>query len=72
VLASYFGFNALSLAIGGAVGQLLGGWLYDIGQRHDATYLPWLTMSAVGVVVVASLAAFARTRGAGRLNLQPA
>lgn len=49
-LGSYLGVNALSLAIGGGIGNLGGGVLYDFGQRHDLPGLPWLIIGAIGLL----------------------
>ncbi|MCT8139262.1 MFS transporter [Anaerobacillus sp. CMMVII] len=50
LIASYFGFNGLALAIGGMVGNLLGGMLYDLG-RDIHINIPWVIFSIVGVTV---------------------
>jgi len=71
LLASYFGFSALSIAIGGSAGQLLGGWLYDLAGEMGRPSLPWLAFGAIGAVVTASLAIYARTAGAQRLEPEP-
>lgn len=52
---SYFGFSALSLGIGGAVGSFLGGALVDTGQRIDFEFLPWLTFAGVSVLTALGL-----------------
>lgn len=69
MLASYFGFAALSIAIGGSAGQLLGGWLYDLAGELSRPSLPWLVFGAIGVVVTLSLAIYARSAGAARLEI---
>lgn len=46
---SYFGFSAISLGLGGAAGNLLGGLLMDAGTRLGLPLLPWLTLMGVGV-----------------------
>ena len=53
---SYLGVNGLSLAVGGSLGNVLGGVLYDFGQTHDAPALPWLTFGAIGLVTAIALA----------------
>lgn len=52
---SYLGVNGLSLAIGGSLGNVLGGVLYDYGQRHDMPALPWLTFAAIGLTTAIAL-----------------
>ncbi|HKD74854.1 MAG TPA: MFS transporter [Ktedonobacterales bacterium] len=54
-LAAFFGFSALSIGLGGALGQLLGGRIYDI-QR--AMHLPWLMalfMASIGIAITVVL-----------------
>ncbi|MFC4426560.1 MFS transporter [Deinococcus navajonensis] len=50
LLGSYFGFSAISLGVGGAVGSVLGGALVDAGARLQFTALPWLTLFVVGLL----------------------
>jgi len=54
-LGSYFGVAALSIAIGGGLGNVAGGYLYDIGQRLDQPALPWLVCALVGFASAAGL-----------------
>ncbi|MFC4638671.1 MFS transporter [Deinococcus hohokamensis] len=55
LLGSYFGFSAISLGVGGAVGSVLGGALVDVGARLHFTALPWLTLFVVGLVTALGL-----------------
>jgi DHA1 family multidrug resistance protein-like MFS transporter len=52
---SYFGFAALSLAIGGGLGNYTGGLIYDYGERAGLPALPWLIYCVVGLVSAAGL-----------------
>ncbi|WP_040383250.1 MFS transporter [Deinococcus apachensis] len=52
---SYFGFSAISLGLGGAVGNLVGGVLIDLGARLGVPLLPWLTLMGVGVLTALGL-----------------
>jgi DHA1 family multidrug resistance protein-like MFS transporter len=52
---SYFGIAALSLAIGGGLGNYAGGIIYDLGEHHDLPALPWLIYGIVGTVTAAGL-----------------
>jgi DHA1 family multidrug resistance protein-like MFS transporter len=58
-LGSYFGVSGLALAVGGGLGNLSGGLLYDVGKSLSFPALPWLVFlvvglaSAVGLTVVA-------------------
>ena len=49
-LGSYFGVNALALAIGGGLGNYTGGLLYGLGRENDTPALPWVVFCAVGTV----------------------
>lgn len=55
-LGSYFGASSLALAFGGGFGNLVGGWLYGVGQQFNMPELPWLIFGAVGLVAAAGLA----------------
>jgi MFS family permease len=68
MLASYFGFGALSVAIGASSGQLLGGWLFDLALAHDLPALPWITLGVIGAGVSLALLLFSRAAGARRLD----
>jgi len=50
---SYFGVAALSLAVGGGLGNVLGGVIYDAGQRSRMPALPWLVFCLVGLAAAA-------------------
>ncbi|WP_134698523.1 MFS transporter [Ammoniphilus sp. YIM 78166] len=54
-LASYYGFNGYSLAIGGALSTSLGGWIYDLGAQINWSALPWFCCLFVSLVVTWSL-----------------
>lgn len=49
-LGSYFGVGALSVAVGGGIGNLAGGYLYDVGKALAWPSLPWIVFWAVGLV----------------------
>ncbi|WP_051363407.1 MFS transporter [Deinococcus murrayi] len=52
---SYFGFSAISLGLGGAVGNVVGGTLIDLGTRASLPLLPWLTLMGVGLLTALGL-----------------
>src|SRR4051794_14758347 len=52
---AYFGVGALSLAIGGALGNLIGGFMYDIGHNTGHPEVPWLVFLAIGLATVLGL-----------------
>ncbi|CAA9556983.1 MAG: hypothetical protein AVDCRST_MAG59-2233 [uncultured Thermomicrobiales bacterium] len=54
-LGSYFGVAALSIAIGGGLGNVAGGYLYDLGQSLDRPALPWVVCALVGFASAAGL-----------------
>lgn len=45
---TYFGVAALSLAIGGGFGNLLGGLVYDLGRSSGLPALSWLVFCGIG------------------------
>lgn len=63
-LGSYYGVNALSLAVGGGLGNFSGGMFYALGQRLHFPALPWLVFCTVGIITVIGLGAFNRRRTA--------
>lgn len=54
-IGSYFGFSAISLGVGGAVGNVVGGALSDLGEHLGLSALPWLTLFVVGILTAAGL-----------------
>ncbi len=59
-MGSYFAIGAYALAIGGAVGNLAGGRLYDTGEDIGFSALPWLTFGVVGVLAAIGFRWFGR------------
>jgi DHA1 family multidrug resistance protein-like MFS transporter len=55
MLGAYFGFGALALAIGGGVGQYVGGFLYDTAGRTQQPALLWGPLLLVGIGAAAGL-----------------
>jgi MFS transporter, DHA1 family, multidrug resistance protein len=56
LLGSYFGVNALSLAFGGGLGNLIGGTLYQTSLQLRIPWLPWVVFSSVGFLCAIGLA----------------
>lgn len=54
-LGSYFGVNALALAIGGSLGNYSGGLLYGLGRQYAHPELPWFTFGAVGALAAVGM-----------------
>ncbi len=49
-LGTYLGVNSLALAIGGGIGNGMGGWLIDQAAARALPLLPWLVFAAVGLI----------------------
>ncbi|TDF93297.1 MFS transporter [Paenibacillus piri] len=58
LIASYYGFNGYSMALGGALSTSLGGWFYDVGEASGMPLLPWMLCLVVSVMVMAGMFAF--------------
>jgi MFS transporter, DHA1 family, multidrug resistance protein len=56
LLGSYFGVNALSLAVGGGLGNLVGGTLYQTSLQLELPWLPWVVFAGVGFLSTIGLA----------------
>jgi MFS transporter, DHA1 family, multidrug resistance protein len=56
LLGSYFGVNALSLAVGGGMGNLVGGSLYQTSLQFKLPWLPWVVFAGVGFLSTFGLA----------------
>jgi DHA1 family multidrug resistance protein-like MFS transporter len=70
-LGSYFGVNSLALGIGGGMGNLSGGLLYDLGARFALPDLPWLVFCLVGLLSSLGLALMAlRQRRVKEIEVQ--
>jgi DHA1 family multidrug resistance protein-like MFS transporter len=65
-LGSYFGVNALALALGGGLGNYAGGLLYGLGQQRAAPALPWLIFCGVGLAAAAGMALLHRRQPQAR------
>lgn len=63
---SYFGVNALALALGGGLGNYAGGLLYGLGLHAHAPALPWAVFCGVGAGAALGMALLYR-----RLNAEP-
>lgn len=49
-IASYFGFNSFALSIGAIIGNVGGGYLYDLGSSLGWHGLPWVFFLVFGFV----------------------
>ena len=52
---SYMGFSRLGLALGGALGYIGGGWLFDAGKALHQPELPWVMLGMVGFMTLIAL-----------------
>ncbi|WP_137937670.1 multidrug efflux MFS transporter MdtH [Chitinivorax sp. B] len=52
---TYLGFSRIGLALGGALGHLSGGWLYDTATNLRMPALPWVVLFVVGMVTLYAL-----------------
>lgn len=52
---AYMGVSSLSLAIGGGIGQILGGTMVDIAARLEVPSLPWVVSALVGIAAALGL-----------------
>jgi DHA1 family multidrug resistance protein-like MFS transporter len=48
-VASYYGFSAISVAVGGSGGQYLGGRLIDVADATGQAWLPWIVFATLGL-----------------------
>lgn len=65
---SYMGFSRLGLAIGGAIGYIGGGWLFDLGKSTQQPELPWMMLGVIGIITFLALGwQFSHKRAARRL-----
>lgn len=60
MLASYFGFAAFALAIGGGAGNVMGGVFFDFATARGESALVWLLYGVVGLCIAAGLALWMR------------
>lgn len=49
-LGTFLGVSSLSLAVGGGLGNIAGGWLMDVAAASQRPWLPWATFCAVGLL----------------------
>ena len=66
---TYFGVAALSLALGGGLGNYLGGSFVDLGRSLEMQALPWMLFFLIGMVSALALWLNRDTLGAVRSEL---
>ncbi|NQX63855.1 MFS transporter [Paenibacillus qinlingensis] len=64
-IASYFGFNSFALSIGAIIGNVGGGYLYDLGTYLGWQGLPWVCFLVFGLVNIRFMLQEQRTTGSG-------
>lgn len=52
---SYFGVSLLAMAIGGGLGNFMGGLLYDLSLQSGMPALPWIIFCLTGIVSAGGL-----------------
>lgn len=61
-LGTYLGVSSLSLAVGGGIGNIAGGWLIDVAAARHWPWLPWSVFCAIGLASAFGLSALLRGR----------
>lgn len=61
-LGTFLGVSSLSLAVGGGIGSVAGGWLVDVAANRHWPWLPWSVFCAVGLLSAAGLHIATRDR----------
>lgn len=54
-LGTFLGFNSLALAIGGGLGNIAGGWLFDFADQTHRVMLPWIIFTSIAAVTAIAL-----------------
>lgn len=49
-LGTFMGVSSLGLAVGGGLGNFIGGWLFDISSAYQMPGLPWFVFCCVGLL----------------------
>ncbi len=49
-LGTFLGVSSLSLAIGGSIGNVAGGWLIDFASLQNLPHLPWFLFCVIGLI----------------------
>ncbi|WP_267347045.1 MFS transporter [Sphingomonas sp. GM_Shp_2] len=61
-LGTFLGFNSLALAVGGGIGNLFGGWMFDTAGRMATPMVPWLIFALVALLTGVALRALLRVK----------
>ncbi len=67
-LGSYFGFSSFGIALGGGIGNALGGWLFDQSRLAGLPNGPWYLYSALAALLALAFYGYARV---SRVGLAP-
>lgn len=59
-LGTFLGVSSLSLAIGGGLGNVAGGWLVDVATARHWPWLPWTVFCAIGLLSALGLSLLLR------------
>jgi DHA1 family multidrug resistance protein-like MFS transporter len=61
-LGTFLGISSMSLAVGGAIGNVAGGWMIDWARSQGTPQLPWFVFCAVGLLSALGLFVLTRRR----------
>lgn len=61
-LGTFLGVSSMSLAVGGAIGNVAGGWLIEFADVQKLPQLPWVMFCSVGLLSACGLFLFTRLR----------
>ncbi|GGS23354.1 putative ABC transport system membrane protein [Streptomyces humidus] len=71
LVATHYGLYNTFSGLGITLGNLATGALWDYARRHDARWLPWTVLTAIGLACAASVAGLARTGRLGAAQPKP-
>ncbi|MGO1071049.1 MFS transporter [Lysobacter sp. CA199] len=69
-LGTFLGVSSLSLAVGGGIGNIAGGWLVDLAVARHWPWLPWSVFCAIGLLSATGL--HLATRNRASMEIAPA
>jgi DHA1 family multidrug resistance protein-like MFS transporter len=61
-LGTFLGVSSLSLAVGGGIGNIAGGWMVDLAATKQWPWLPWAVFCVVGLASAVGLHQATRVR----------
>ncbi|MDX3235927.1 MFS transporter [Streptomyces sp. ME03-5709C] len=70
LVATHYGWYNTVSGLGVTLGNLATGAVWDVAERHDATWLPWLSLTTTGLLCATCVQLLSRTGGL-RTTKQP-